>query len=442
MSREAIESFAEEIRDALPNIRRALAVAHACPDDRAALREAHRLTHSIKGTAALVGVYSLSDIALHQETLFEQVLEGRLSMNGGLRDTLERLNDVIEAFTRDLATGNVPEQRLSAEAQRLFARHIPPNGGRQPNGTDLVSSTALAAGLAFEIDGTTPVASAIPLKVSAEEIAKLPLADFRDEAFDHLREMAYKLDLFRRDLTRWDVLADVRRRVHSLKANGNMAGFHDVAQLAHHAEDLVQRLLDRTVPSTESAADCLQACVDAFEEQLESRLDESLLNQLHERLAFIIGGRTPIATLASDDSATSDAAPAELELVQSEPATTVNMPAVAATIEATAADIQSDKDGARGVSIDLDNRDNLSGEMLDVFTEEAEDHLRKIYAALSVLETLPAQMSQLQEVRRSAHTIKGAAGSVGLPLVAQLSHRMEDLLEGLFESQQIGRAHV
>ena len=68
-------------------------------------------------------------------------------------------------------------------------------------------------------------------------------------------------------------------------------------------------------------------------------------------------------------------------------------------------------------SVELDDRSQLNEEMLEVFHAEAEDHLRLIYSAFAELEKNPARMSAIQDVRRSAHTIKGAAGSVGLRLV-------------------------
>ena len=41
--------------------------------------------------------------------------------------------------------------------------------------------------------------------------------------------------------------------------------------------------------------------------------------------------------------------------------------------------------------------------------------------------------SQLQQIRRSVHTLKGAAGIVGLSSVSQLAHRMEDILDDLYD---------
>ncbi|TXT24791.1 MAG: two-component system chemotaxis family sensor kinase CheA [Planctomycetota bacterium] len=369
MSREAIESFVDEIRDELPRMRRAFAIMHAWPDDRNALLEAHRLTHSIKGTAALVGVHKLSEIAERQEALLEQLLDGRLTMSDGLRDTLERMADFIESFADSLQTGSVPE---------------------------------------------APAPSAIEVKtiVMAEQVV-----GFREEALAALRELAEKLDNYRCDLTRWDLLADVRRRVHSLHEAAAGEGLPDFADLGRHAEQLLQRVLDRTVPPSENAADCLQACVDALEQRLDRDLDEAIRQLLHERLDELC------------DSSSK-------ELVESE------------VVPPAASRVDEPNDGRSAVvsevavqavspdSVELDDRGELSEEMLEVFTEEAEDHLRQIYSAFTELEADPSRMSSIQEVRRSAHTIKGAAGSVGLRLVSKLSHRMEDLLDVLFSSQQ------
>jgi chemosensory pili system protein ChpA (sensor histidine kinase/response regulator) len=72
--------------------------------------------------------------------------------------------------------------------------------------------------------------------------------------------------------------------------------------------------------------------------------------------------------------------------------------------------------------------ETIPAELLEVFTSEAQDHLAVMAAALSRLAETPDDSESLAEVRRSAHTLKGAAAMVGLRAVSALSHRMEDLL--------------
>ncbi|MDQ3688390.1 MAG: response regulator [Acidobacteriota bacterium] len=82
----------------------------------------------------------------------------------------------------------------------------------------------------------------------------------------------------------------------------------------------------------------------------------------------------------------------------------------------------------------------IDPEMLEVFQEEAEEHLRTMSAGLAALVTEPDDRAVLQEVRRSTHTLKGAAGVVGLTTAARVAHRMEDLLDELYENNKhVGR---
>ncbi len=441
MNREAIESFVDEIRDDLPKLRRAFAIMHACLDDRDASVEAHRLTHSLKGTAGLVGVGTLSQIAGLQEQLLEKLVDGRMIMDDELRDTLERLADIAESYADGLLAGTVPEQRLLADAVELCRRHDPTVGH--------VSVLALGAGLP-----TPPLTATKGLPVdqakaepplwetfgpenggvgrpapSAEENVENVLREpmvvsghmelsawdvFRIEAIGQLRALVEQLETYRGDLTRWDVLADVHGRFVSLQRSANHIEAKDFAELSEHSANLLQRVLDRSVPPNEQIADCLQGCVDALEERLERPLDESILQMLHERIEHLCEIEPPAAE-CNPPAEEAIAETIDVEPIASEPV----------MLSPTSPE-----------SVELDDRSQLIEEMLEVFHEEAEDHLRLIYSAFAELEKNPARMSAIQDVRRSAHTIKGAAGSVGLRLISKLAHRMEDLLERIFAAQQ------
>jgi chemosensory pili system protein ChpA (sensor histidine kinase/response regulator) len=76
-----------------------------------------------------------------------------------------------------------------------------------------------------------------------------------------------------------------------------------------------------------------------------------------------------------------------------------------------------------------------SAELLEVFLPEAEEHLRAISLALPALTEQPNNRELLQEIRRSAHSLKGSAGVVGFHEMSRLAHRMEDLLDLLYEQE-------
>ena len=83
----------------------------------------------------------------------------------------------------------------------------------------------------------------------------------------------------------------------------------------------------------------------------------------------------------------------------------------------------------------LNAGDNMSPELVEIFSEEAEEHMRTIYDGLDKIRDNGDDTNALGDVRRAAHTLKGAAGAVGVEAVTRLAHRMEDLLDHLAENK-------
>ena len=73
----------------------------------------------------------------------------------------------------------------------------------------------------------------------------------------------------------------------------------------------------------------------------------------------------------------------------------------------------------------------ISPEAIDVFRDEAQEHLQTITSGLAQLERTPGDTAALQSVRRAMHTLKGAAGMMGFAAIQQLAHASEDLLDRL-----------
>ena len=63
-----------------------------------------------------------------------------------------------------------------------------------------------------------------------------------------------------------------------------------------------------------------------------------------------------------------------------------------------------------------------------MFVEEAKGQLERIASGLLRLESAPGDRDAIDGILREAHTMKGAAGMVGMMRVSHLAHRLEDLL--------------
>jgi two-component system, chemotaxis family, sensor kinase CheA len=76
----------------------------------------------------------------------------------------------------------------------------------------------------------------------------------------------------------------------------------------------------------------------------------------------------------------------------------------------------------------LTNSDDIDAEILNDFSVECSEHVSKAEAALLSLEAGGDDSSAIDTILRAFHTIKGAAGFMGIELVQNLSHLAEDLL--------------
>ncbi|MDR4886478.1 chemotaxis protein CheA [Fredinandcohnia sp. QZ13] len=68
---------------------------------------------------------------------------------------------------------------------------------------------------------------------------------------------------------------------------------------------------------------------------------------------------------------------------------------------------------------------------LEVFIEESKEHLQACNEHLLELEKEPENISIVNEIFRSAHTLKGMSATMGYDDLASLTHQMENVLDGI-----------
>ncbi len=83
----------------------------------------------------------------------------------------------------------------------------------------------------------------------------------------------------------------------------------------------------------------------------------------------------------------------------------------------------------------MSGRSSIDPSLLELFGSELEVHLPTLSEGILALEKDPGAVSQLKELMRAAHSIKGAARIVGLDQTVKLTHVLEDC----FVAAQEGR---
>lgn len=82
--------------------------------------------------------------------------------------------------------------------------------------------------------------------------------------------------------------------------------------------------------------------------------------------------------------------------------------------------------------------DDVDPELLYALLADAPQQLDELEQTVTHWSAGTCPAADMQEALRSVHTLKGSGGIIGLPGIARLSHRLEDILEYAFEVLQIG----
>jgi len=70
-----------------------------------------------------------------------------------------------------------------------------------------------------------------------------------------------------------------------------------------------------------------------------------------------------------------------------------------------------------------------TSEYMPMFLAEAQEHLQELNLAIIRLEENPRDRETVDEIFRIAHSLKGMSATMGFALIAQLTHKMEDVFE-------------
>ncbi|WP_153720416.1 chemotaxis protein CheA [Sporosarcina cascadiensis] len=76
-----------------------------------------------------------------------------------------------------------------------------------------------------------------------------------------------------------------------------------------------------------------------------------------------------------------------------------------------------------------------TSQYLDMFIEESKEHLQACNEQLLALENNPDDLAIVNEIFRAAHTLKGMSATMGYEDIADLTHKMENVLDAIRNSK-------
>lgn len=242
-------------------------------------------------------------------------------------------------------------------------------------------------GLGATVPDTAPPQPHAPADAIDEDIYRAFSIE-AEQLFDTIREQITRL----RGPASAASMAALRNAVHTLKGAAGMAGLNVVSRLAHRMEDVLGLIDEGRLPAEPEILDILVAA--------------------HDLLGDLVAARGSAATVEDAYQSLNS----QFDLLDSLAA------------ESPVAGPPPSADPG------LAEEEETDETLIETFLAEAETHMLSAGDAFRALAAEPSGPPELLTVlRRSAHTIKGAAGMVGLMAVSRLAKGMQSLLDRIAE---------
>lgn len=266
---DLLEIFLEEAAELDESIGKAFGAWRDDTNNTEALKELQRYLHTVKGGARLAGISSIGDLTHEAETIYEQMVDGRLVPSVGWVRVMQSVQDILSLQIDEVrqnkrsffATQAVAElQALLASGEVASDAQITLPILKETDTADETASTKTSDGESvapksdFEIRQQRSWQGHLP----NEEI----LAVFLEEAEEIVESSTEDFQVFKNNTGDIATLQQLQRKLHTIKGGARMVSANGVADLAHNMETVYEGLGNRTRPSTKMVTQLLLACHD------------------------------------------------------------------------------------------------------------------------------------------------------------------------------------
>ena len=369
-----MQDFIIETGEHLEDTERNLLRLEQKPGDADVLNDIFRSIHTIKGSSEYLGLERVAELSHKLESLLDQLRRGERETDSSVIDLLIGTNDRIGQLVDDLSRHEAERTEIDDLVVRLDAM----TGEVTPISAEALEVEAGAGGEseAFEDEYD-------------DELFGIFVDQLRDGLQALLDESGKLLSGDPADTA----LVRYEDRLDTLSSSANYMGYDKLKQI--YAQ------------WSQTAAEWRQG-VSSGEDRDWGLFSEEVTRANIDRIKSYFSKVEAIQKMVLEDRMPqSDGG--ELE-----------------TVEPPAEDVDDEAE----TSV-LEQDDSL----LDDFIEEAGEHLDEIEHHLMLLEKQPDSIEVLNELFRSVHTIKGSSEYLGMLRIAELSHKLENLLDLLRQEE-------
>src|SRR5262245_11539575 len=401
-----LDIFVMEAAEALSVLSSAVNPAGEALPSPQELQNQYVWAHKVRGAS---GIYGFSGLALLGE-LLETTLEQSASIDQALwPKTVGALRGMVEAFQSQLDVvkqGGNEDLAVSARWKSEIATLLP-----------ALSNDSSS-------DGGSP--NDLPSDYLVPTIDAEVLSYFAPEADEYLQTLEVLANRLRENPTDAETVHALYRTAHTLKGSAHTIGFKVIGDIAHPVEACMIAVRDGQIPVSTALLATIGEAVSVI--RLLMRRDEGKLEQLRHDVPDVTH------TLQQLQSGQPVGAPAPAPaLAQERPVVQVATAVLEPPAETT------DTSAAAG-ALSAELKDEylyppLDPEVLSYFAPEAQEYLESLEAQLLRLEKEPQNPDLINQLFRTAHTLKGSAYTVGFQSIGDLTHYIEDFMGAVREGR-------
>src|SRR5262245_613890 len=401
-----LDIFVMEAAEALSALSSAVNPAGDALPTPQELQNQYVWAHKVRGAA---GIYGFSGLALLGE-LLETTLEQSTSIDQTLwPKTVGALRGMVEAFQSQLEVvkqGGNEDLSVSVHWKGEMATLLPAsvNGNSSEGGkSDDLSSDYLVPTIDAEV-----------------------LSYFAPEADEYLQTLEVLANRLRENPTDAETVHALYRTAHTLKGSAHTIGFKVIGDIAHPVEACMIAVRDGQIPVSTALLATIGEAVSVI--RLLMRRDEGKLEQLRHDVPDVTH------TLQQIQSGQPVGAPAPA------PALAQERPVVQVSTAVLEPPAETSDTSAAAAAIPTQLTDEylyppLDPEVLSYFAPEAQEYLESLEAQLLRLEKEPQNPELINQLFRTAHTLKGSAYTVGFQSIGDLTHYIEDFMDAVREGR-------
>jgi chemosensory pili system protein ChpA (sensor histidine kinase/response regulator) len=396
-----VEIFVIEASEAVDVLTKAFHSSDGTMLTPAELQAQYVWAHKVRGASALYGYEGLALMG----ALLESTLEEAPSIAAAFwPKALEILRGMVASFESQLKVisgGGAEDLSVSERWKSEVAGLFPPLPAAVPSESTVLAPDYLVPTLDAEV-----------------------LSYFTSEAEKYLQAMELFLHRLRQDSNDGESIQALYRAIHTLKGSACTIGFAAIGDVAHPVEDCMIAIREGRIALSSDVLGVIDRAVAVI--RLLMRRDDGTVSQLQHDVPEVTQSLAQICSgehLAASIQAKAPTSP----VVQVATAVTDRSEEFAG--------LEGGSVHASSILTDEYLLPPLDAEILSYFAPEAQEYLESLEAQLLRLEKEQDNPEVINQLFRTAHTLKGSAYTVGFQSIGDLTHYIEDFMGAVREGR-------